>query len=189
MAGGVNNNKKIDIAALQKLMQGNEIQKSDLGSNSQLNSVFEQCDTSPKDGKLSKNELTNFRSFIKGMINNIMASKKNQTNKVEPNQTDVTNLTNQESKDTQSPKFDEKGNYLSDVTNNKDGSKTIKSGDETLSVGADGKSLSVKAEDGNETGLVKTQKGYELTETGPNGEKIIHLFDKNKNYIGEKSIA
>ena len=144
------------------------------------NSIFGQCDTD-KSGKLeaSNSEGANEVKTFKGLVDAFIA-KITGGNKPEQTATpqDVQGATNEQTGVDGSYTFDKDGNVISDVTTNEDGSKTIKSGDETHQVSKDGSEISVKDESGRNVSLVKTPDGgYEFTDE--EGNK--HKFDKDMN--------
>ena len=144
------------------------------------NSIFGQCDTD-KSGKLEApnsegaNEVKTFKGLVDAFIAKITGGNKSEQTATPE---DVQGATNEQTGVDGSYTFDKDGNVISDVTTNDDGSKTIKSGNETLLISEDGKAISVKNESGRKVSLVKTDDG-EYVFTDEDG--IIHQFDENMN--------
>jgi len=182
MAGEINNNSKVDITSLQKLMAEKEVNKSEVGSDTKLNSIFEEYDTSPKDGKISGGELTGFRAAIKLIIATF--TKTERTDKSEKATTaDVKEATNEPVKE-QEPKFvDDKGNIESEVKTDKNGS-SYKTHDGE-SVTSTKNSITVTGKTGEKEGLQKTSDGgYILI---GDGQKT--YFDKNMKIIKQEPVG
>ncbi len=182
MTGQINNNNKVDLAALQKLMNKNEIQKADVGSDTKLNSVFEANDTSPKDGKISGGELTGFRAAIQLIVASF--TKTDKTDKADEATTaDVKEATNEPVKE-QKPKFiDDKGNIESEVKTDKNGSSYKTHDGESVTSTKD--SITVTGQDGAKDGLQKTSDGgYILI---GDGKKTV--FDKDMKIIKQEPAA
>lgn len=149
-------------------------------------SIFDQCDTD-KSGKLEaknangENEVSTFKALVDKFIAKITGGNKTeQTGSAQAAATpqDVQAATIQPAPEDNSYSFDNDGNVISDVKHNDDGSKDIKSGDETIHVSKNGDSISVKDESGRNVALTKTPDGgFEFTDE--QGEK--HKFDKDMN--------
>jgi len=130
------------------------------------NSIFEKCDVD-KNGRLEGKEETNFNALVKNFVDKIM-------NK----QDDVSAATNQPSVDTVQSNFNADGTLQSDVVENKDGTKDIKAGNETIHVEKDGNSFSVKDDSGKNVSIAKTPDGgFEFKDES--GQ--VHKFDKDMN--------
>ena len=128
-----------------------------------------------------RNKFPGAAAIIDKAIENLTGGNKTQ----QPTETqpvgtsaDVQGATSEDTPVDSSYRFDNNGNVESDITNNDDGSKDIKFGDETIHVSQNGDSITVTNESGRNVALVKTPDGgYEFTDE--DGEK--HRFDKDMN--------